>query len=96
MLASKPQYAAPLGAINSQTATAYHVNSQRPMTATKVPEGMGYSSPTKSEFSEGQDELSAVRAWDEKKVVAWLHSIKCGQYESIFRGDFILGFSKEV
>ncbi|KAJ5906545.1 Protein kinase byr2 [Penicillium subrubescens] len=87
MLASKPQYAAPLGAINSQTATAYHVNSQRPMTATKVPEGMGYSSPTKSEFSEGQDELSAVRAWDEKKVVAWLHSIKCGQYESIFRAN---------
>lgn len=60
MLASKPQYATPLGVSNSQnSATTYHV--QRPMTATKVPEGMGYSSPTKSEFSEGQDELSAVR-----------------------------------
>ncbi|KAF3396148.1 Protein kinase byr2 [Penicillium rolfsii] len=86
MLASKPQYAAPLGVSNSQnSATAYHI--QRPMTATKVSEGMGFSSPTKSEFSEGQDELSAVRAWDEKKVVAWLHSIKCGQYESIFRAN---------
>ena len=29
---------------------------------------------------------SFSRTWDEKKVVAWLHSIKCGQYESIFRG----------
>ncbi|KAJ5381299.1 Protein kinase byr2 [Penicillium cataractarum] len=88
MLASKPQYSAPLGASNSQnSASAYHTNSQRPATATKVQDGVGYSSPTKSEFSEGQDELSAVRAWDEKKVVAWLHSIKCGQYESIFRAN---------
>ncbi|CEJ60516.1 MAP kinase kinase kinase Ste11 [Penicillium brasilianum] len=88
MLASKPQYSAPLGVSNSQnSASAYHANSQRPATATKVQDGVGYSSPTKSEFSEGQDELSAVRAWDEKKVVAWLHSIKCGQYESIFRAN---------
>lgn len=32
--------------------------------------------------------LTSYRAWDEKKVVAWLHSIKCGQYESLFRGNF--------
>jgi len=31
------------------------------------------------------------RAWDEKKVVAWLHSIKCGEYESLFRGELIIG-----
>jgi mitogen-activated protein kinase kinase kinase len=62
MLASKPQYSAPLGVSNSQnSASAYHANSQRPATATKVQDGVGYSSPTKSEFSEGQDELSAVR-----------------------------------
>jgi hypothetical protein len=32
--------------------------------------------------------LTSYRAWDEKKVVTWLHSIKCGQYESLFRGKF--------
>jgi mitogen-activated protein kinase kinase kinase len=26
------------------------------------------------------------RSWDEKHVVDWLHSIRCGQYEGIFKG----------
>ncbi|KAJ5689152.1 Protein kinase byr2 [Penicillium macrosclerotiorum] len=87
MLASKPQYTTPLGVSTSQPSSTY--SSQRPSTANKVPEGIGYSSPTKSEFSDGQEDVSplSVRAWDEKRVVAWLHSIKCGQYESIFRAN---------
>ncbi|KAJ5573661.1 Protein kinase byr2 [Penicillium hispanicum] len=88
MLASKLQYSAPLGVPGSQPSTiTYHPNSQRPSTATKVQDGVGFTSPTKSEFSDGQDELATVRSWDEKKVVAWLHSIKCGQYEPIFRAN---------
>ncbi|OQD74360.1 hypothetical protein PENDEC_c011G02066 [Penicillium decumbens] len=101
MLAAK-QYSAPLGISGSQTpATAYHTGSQRPATATKAQDGVGFSSPTKSEFSEGQDELAAVRSWDEKRVVQWLQSIKCGQYESIFRannfnGDNLLDCDQKI
>lgn len=29
---------------------------------------------------------SAYRSWDEKKVVEWLHTLRCGQYEAVFRG----------
>ncbi|KAJ5908448.1 Protein kinase byr2 [Penicillium taxi] len=84
---AKAQYSASLGDSSSQTpVTAYHTSSQRPGTATRRQDG-GFTSPTKSEFSDGQDDLGAVRAWDEKKVVSWLHSIKCGQYEPIFRAN---------
>ena len=40
-----------------------------------------------------QKVLTLHRMWDEKNVVAWLHSIKCGQYESIFRGKFDFCFN---
>ncbi|KAJ5181065.1 Sterile alpha motif type 1 [Penicillium cf. griseofulvum] len=87
MLAPK-QYSAPTSVSTSQPSTAYHTNSsQRPATATRAHDGMGFISPTKSDLSEGHDELGSVRAWDERRVVAWLHSIKCGQYESIFRAN---------
>lgn len=26
------------------------------------------------------------RSWDEKQVIDWLHSIRCGQYEALFKG----------
>ncbi|KAJ5524411.1 hypothetical protein N7513_009533 [Penicillium frequentans] len=84
MLAKTQYSAGPLGV--PTPVTAYHTTTPRPATATKV-DGVGFTSPTKSEFSDGQDELAAIRAWDEKKVVAWLHSIKCGQYESFFRAN---------
>ncbi|CAI7664800.1 hypothetical protein PCG10_009539 [Penicillium crustosum] len=87
MLAPK-QYSAPTGVSASQQPSAYHPNSsQRPATATRAQDGMGFASPTKSELSEGQDELASIRAWDERRVVAWLHSIKCGEYESIFKAN---------
>ncbi|KAJ5586327.1 Protein kinase byr2 [Penicillium hetheringtonii] len=88
MLASKPQYATSMGVPAAQaSSTNLHSNTSRPATARKVTEGFGFASPTKSEFSDGQDEHLGVRAWDEKKVVAWLHSIKCGEYESLFRAN---------
>lgn len=108
MLASKAPYSAPLGAPTSQTPTAsYHPNaSQKLATTPRNHDMIGFTSPTKSEFSDGQDELASVRwelpeiseklarrltpsgrAWDEKRVIEWLHSIKCGQYESVFKGS---------
>ncbi|CAG8213301.1 unnamed protein product [Penicillium salamii] len=84
MLAPK-QYSAP--SAPSQLPAAYHNPSQRPATATRAPDGTGFISPTKSELSEGQDDLASIRAWDEKRVATWLHSIKCGQYESLFRSN---------
>lgn len=50
-----------------------------------------FSSPTESEFSDVYDGLETVRAWDEKKVATWLHSIRCGQYEQVFRANHFTG-----
>ncbi|KAJ5833742.1 hypothetical protein N7474_002053 [Penicillium riverlandense] len=93
MLASKTPYAAPLGGPTTQTPVTSYIptTSQRPTMNTKPQEGVGFSSPTKSEFSDGQDELAAVRAWDEKRVITWLHGIKCGQYEPIFKANNFTG-----
>lgn len=44
----------------------------------KAPYGMGDIVPM----------LTVVgRSWDEKQVTSWLHTINCGQYESLFKGD---------
>ncbi|KAM5444651.1 ATP binding [Microsporum ferrugineum] len=50
-----------------------------------------FTSPTESEFSEGADQLDPIRSWDEKKVGEWLHSIRCGQYEPIFKANHFTG-----
>lgn len=50
-------------------------------------------SPTGSEFSEGYDGLDSIKAWDEKMVGEWLHSIRCGQYEAIFQAHHFTGES---
>lgn len=52
-----------------------------------------FMSPTGSEFSEGYDGLDSIKAWDEKKVGEWLHSIRCGQYEAIFKTHNFTGES---
>ena len=46
-----------------------------------------FTSPTESEFSDYNDGLDSIRLWDEKKVGDWLHSIRCGQYEQLFRAN---------
>ncbi|KAA8643087.1 hypothetical protein EYZ11_006187 [Aspergillus tanneri] len=87
MLASKP-YSNPLGVPTSQTpTTSYHTGPQKTAVFSKPPDGGLFTSPTESEFSGGHDPLDAVRSWDEKQVVAWLHSINCGQYEPLFRAN---------
>lgn len=34
--------------------------------------------------------LTLSRNWDEKKVISWLHTINCGQYEALFKGTYTL------
>ncbi|KAI9826775.1 MAG: ATP binding [Phylliscum demangeonii] len=53
----------------------------------------GFTSPTDSEFSDGCDEDELIRSWDEKRVGEWLRSIKCGQYEQLFRANHVNGDS---
>lgn len=50
-------------------------------------------SPTDSEFSDGSDGLTGIRAWDENKVGEWLHSIRCGSYEPMFKAHNFTGES---
>ncbi|KAI9924434.1 ATP binding [Aspergillus wentii] len=87
MLASKT-YSAPLSLPTPQaSAPSYHTGSSHKSTgATKLQDGVLFTSPTESEFPE-QGGLEAIRAWDEKQVIAWLHSINCGQYESLFKAN---------
>lgn len=49
-----------------------------------------FSSPTESEFSEA-DGSDATRNWDEEQVGTWLRSIKCQQYEKLFKKNHIKG-----
>lgn len=59
-----------------------------------------YASPTESEFSD-VDGPGSVKSWDEDKVCEYLRSVKCGEYERIFRknhinGENLLEMDKEV
>ncbi|KAK3334003.1 kinase-like domain-containing protein [Cercophora scortea] len=59
-----------------------------------------YASPTESEFSD-VDGPASVRHWDEDQVCDYLRSVKCGEYEKIFRknhinGENLLEMDKEV
>ncbi|PWY70233.1 MAP kinase [Aspergillus heteromorphus CBS 117.55] len=79
----------PMGVTATQTPTTsyYTGSSQKTATAGDSQNGMLFTSPTESSFSEVYDGLDAVRSWDEKQVVAWLHSINCGQYEALFKAN---------
>lgn len=59
-----------------------------------------YASPTESDFSES-DGSDSVKHWDEDQVCEYLRSVKCGDYENIFRknhinGENLLEMDKEV
>lgn len=84
---AKATYSAPLGMPTSQTPTAsYHSGPSQKSAVFSVKEGASFTSPTESEFSV-HDGLEAVRSWDEKQVISWLHSINCGQYEVLFKAN---------
>ncbi|SPQ22775.1 7da36181-aebf-4c87-9977-ef83ce8e5168 [Thermothielavioides terrestris] len=59
-----------------------------------------YASPTESEFDDA-DGPDAVKNWDEDRVCEYLRSVKCGEYEKVFRknhinGENLLEIDKEV
>ncbi|EMR72406.1 putative ste ste11 protein kinase protein [Eutypa lata UCREL1] len=63
-------------------------------------QGQAYASPTDSEFSD-IDGPDAVKNWSEDQVCEYLRSVKCGEYEKIFRknninGENLLEMDKEV
>jgi mitogen-activated protein kinase kinase kinase len=88
MLAAKPGYSSHIGA-SSQVTLRRYPDSER-MTHLAAPSSAYeelFTSPTESEFSEIYDGLDSIRSWDEKKVGDWLHTIRCGQYEQLFRAN---------
>lgn len=59
-----------------------------------------FASPTESDFSDA-DGPDSVKNWDEDKVCDYLRSVKCGEYEKLFRknhinGENLLEMDKEV
>ncbi|KAL1968989.1 hypothetical protein VTN77DRAFT_823 [Rasamsonia byssochlamydoides] len=89
ILAAKTYSNPSLGVPTTQTpSSSYHSgSSHKATTAASSSDGRAFTSPTQSEFSDGNDGLESVRSWDEKKVIEWLHSIRCGQYEALFRAN---------
>lgn len=66
----------------------YHTGTpERSVAAASVQEGSVFTTPTEPGLSDGNDRLDSIRSWDENQVVAWLHSINCGQYESLFKAN---------
>ena len=62
--------------------------------------GQVFASPTESEFSDA-DGPDAVKNWNEDQVCEYLRSVKCGEYEKLFRknninGENLLEMDKEV
>lgn len=102
MLASKSSFPASLAAssttLNPNAASSNMAPSRRapPVSAS----GPGFASPTESEFSD-LDGPDAVKNWNEDQVCEYLRSVKCGEYEKIFRknninGENLLEMDKEV
>ncbi|CRG87108.1 mitogen-activated protein kinase kinase kinase [Talaromyces islandicus] len=100
---SKPTYQPSLG-LGSSAGTSYTSStSHKTGTTTTMMTNDGglYMSPTESDFSDGHDGLDSVRSWDENKVSEWLHSIRCGQYDSLFKennfnGDNLLECDQKI
>ncbi|EEU43263.1 uncharacterized protein NECHADRAFT_95571 [Fusarium vanettenii 77-13-4] len=100
MLASKSSFPAGLGATPLAPAPPQTVMVPPPRRAPTMPTAGAYGSPTESEFSE-HDPSESVKNWDEDKVCEYLRSVKCGDYEKIFRknhinGENLLEMDKEV
>ncbi|PGG99793.1 STE/STE11 protein kinase [Helicocarpus griseus UAMH5409] len=96
MLSSQPQYSAglsmhPPSQQSSSISTSYVSLPSHKASVTTATRDGPFNSPTNSEFSEDYDGLESVRSWDEKRVVDWLHSIRCGQYEPLFKANHFNG-----
>ncbi|KAK5077252.1 ATP binding [Lithohypha guttulata] len=95
MLASKSPYGTPVNGGNNQKlpTRTFSETSLRVQQSTSTHQDNLFMSPTNSEFSDHYDGLNSVRAWDEKRVGEWLHSIRCGQYERLFEENNFTGES---
>ncbi|KAI1074666.1 kinase-like domain-containing protein [Whalleya microplaca] len=102
MLASKSSFPASL-ASTSSTLVSSAQQSGMP-TSRRTPAlhsaGQGFASPTESDFSD-VDGPDAAKNWNEDQVCDYLRSVKCGEYEKIFRrnninGENLLEMDKEV
>ena len=103
MLASKSPFPPSLGGSQSSTLVP---NAQQasypPVRRAPVPvtSSQSFASPTESEFSDA-DGPDSVKNWDEERVCEYLRTIKCGDYEKLFRknhinGENLLEMDKEV
>lgn len=101
MLAAKPSFAgsaSTAGLANNTMQSGLPTSRRIPNLANAPPHN--FTSPTESEFSE-PDGPDAVKNWDEDRVCEYLASVKCGEYEKLFRknhinGDNLLEMDKEV
>jgi mitogen-activated protein kinase kinase kinase len=100
MLASKSPFPPVMsGAGLSPNAPQSAIPSSRRAPTVSQP-AQSFSSPTESDFSES-DNPDSVKNWDEDKVCEYLRSLKCGEYEKLFRknhinGENLLEMDKEV
>ncbi|KAG6364571.1 hypothetical protein INS49_006173 [Diaporthe citri] len=103
MLASKSPYQASLSSNQSTLVPSSSTQSSYPpprRAATIPATNQSFASPTESEFSEG-DGPDSVKYWDEDRVCDYLRTVKCGDYENLFRknhinGENLLEMDKEV
>jgi mitogen-activated protein kinase kinase kinase len=100
MLASKSPFTPVMG-----SSTIPHSNPQAaPPPSRRAPAvpspRQNFTSPTESDFSDS-DSPDSVKNWDEERVCEYLRSVKCGEYEKLFRsnhinGENLLEMDKEV
>lgn len=106
MLAAKSPYPPSLGGQTSAglvsglpTPSTVYAPTRRVLIAPAAT-SQSFASPTDSEFSDS-DGPDSVKNWDEDRVCEYLRSVKCGDYEKIFRknhinGENLLEMDKEV
>ncbi|KAM3502609.1 hypothetical protein MY10362_004736 [Beauveria mimosiformis] len=91
MLAAKPPFS---GSSISTAGLAANTMQTGLPTARRIPNianpPQTFTSPTDSEFSDS-DSPDSVKNWDEDRVCDYLVSVKCGEYEKLFRKNNING-----
>ncbi|KAI0887206.1 kinase-like domain-containing protein [Annulohypoxylon maeteangense] len=102
MLASKSSFPASLASTNATLVSSAQPSSMAPTRRAPAVHAAGqvFASPTESEFSD-VDGPDAVKNWSEDQVCEYLRSVKCGEYEKLFRknnvnGENLLEMDKEV
>lgn len=101
MLAPKTPSYTPLGSSPGLMPSVQSSNMAPPRRAPAMAApAQAFASPTASDFSDA-DGPDAVKNWDVDRVCDYLRTVKCGEYEKIFRknhinGENLLEMDKEV